>query len=334
MKIAVLAGGVSPEHDVSMRSGRLVASALARRGHKVALCDVMLSVKEQKSVSFGASPDEEGSPPLAVRRSGAVGDFAVGDGVIDLCKSADVCFLALHGGAGEDGHIQALLDSFGIVYTGSGMAACHSAMDKYISKLICRDAGLAVPRGAVVRRGDKLPEVKFPAVIKPCSAGSSVGVSFADCESDAIDALSVAFEFEDRVLIEEKIAGREFSVSVLGGRALPSVEIIPHGGAYDFLSKYKSGMTDEICPGRLTPDEETKLGRLALASHEALGLSDFSRSDFIYNENKNIFFYLETNSLPGMTENSLMPLAARRIGIEYGELCETICALALERKKK
>lgn len=332
MKIAVLAGGISPEHDVSMRSGRLVASALARRGHKVALCDVMLHVKEQKSASFGASPDDEQSPPT-VKRVGSVGN-AVGDGVIELCKSADVCFLALHGGAGEDGHVQALLDSFGIVYTGSDMAACHSAMDKYISKLICRDAGLAVPRGFVVRRGKNLPKIKYPAVIKPCSCGSSVGVSFADDEKELGTALFAAFEFEDRVLIEEKIAGREFSVSVLGGRALPSVEIIPHGGAYDFLSKYKSGMTDEICPGRLTPDDENKLGALALKAHESLGLSDFSRSDFIFDENKNTFFYLESNALPGMTENSLMPLAARRIGIEYGELCEKICALALERKKK
>ena len=334
MKIAVLAGGVSPEHDVSMGSGRLVSSALARRGHDVALCDVMLPVKEQKSAFFGAAHDDEISHPPKVKRIGAVGNFAFGDGVIDLCKSADVCFLALHGGAGEDGHIQALLDSFGIVYTGSSMAACHSAMDKYISKLICRDAGLDVPRGAVVRRGDKLPNITYPAVIKPCSAGSSVGVSFADGEGKVEDALSVAFEFEDRVLIEEKIAGREFSVSVLGGRALPSVEIIPHGGAYDFLSKYKSGMTDEICPGRLSPDEEKQLGRAALTAHEALGLSDFSRSDFIFDENKRIFFYLETNALPGMTKNSLMPLAARRVGIDYGELCETICALALERKKK
>lgn len=332
MKIAVLAGGVSPEHDVSMRSGRLVASALARRGHKVALCDVMLPVKEQKSATFGASPDGEQSPPT-VKRIGSVGN-AVGDGVIELCKSADVCFLALHGGAGEDGHIQALLDSFGIVYTGSGMAACHSAMDKYISKLICREAGLAVPRGSVVRREENPPKIKYPAVIKPCSCGSSVGVSFADDEKELGAALFAAFEFEDRVLIEEKIAGREFSVSVLGGRALPSVEIIPHGGTYDFLSKYKSGMTDEICPGRLSPDDENKLGALALKAHEALGLSDFSRSDFIFDENKNTFFYLETNALPGMTENSLMPLAARRVGIEYGELCEKICALALERKKK
>lgn len=336
MKIAVLAGGISPEYDVSIESGRLIAKALASRGHTVALCDIARPVMVQPRAVFGGDPAifDAGAPTLpTVKRAGDFSCVLIGDGVIDLCKSADVCFLALHGGAGEDGHVEALLDCFGIAYTGSPMAACHAAMDKQISKLICREAGITVPRGVIVKRGDVLPPVAPPAVIKPCSCGSSVGVSFVD-GGDISAALDAAFEFEDRVMIEEKIAGREFSVSVLGGRALPSVEIIPHGGTYDFLSKYKSGMTDEICPGRLTPDDENKLGALALKAHESLGLSDFSRSDFIFDENKNTFFYLETNALPGMTENSLMPLAARRVGIEYGELCEKICALALERKKK
>lgn len=335
MKIAVLAGGVSPEHDVSMKSGRLIAKALAARGHKVALCDVALPVSAQPRAAFGGDLDgdfQESAP--IIRRAAEFGKNAVGDGVIELCKSADVCFLALHGGAGEDGHFEALLDCFGIAYTGSCMAACHAAMDKYISKLICKDAGITVPRGIIVKKGEKIQRVDLPAVVKPCSCGSSVGVSIVADENALASALDAAFEFEGRVLIEEKIAGREFSVSVLGGRALPSVEILPHGGRYDFQSKYQSGLTDEICPGRLSKEEESEIERLALKAHEALGLGDYSRSDFILSEKTKTFYYLETNALPGMTENSLMPLAAREVGMEYGELCEKICALALERKKK
>lgn len=332
MKIAVLAGGVSPEHDVSMNSGARIAKALSSRGHDAALCDISKPVSEQPLAAFGGGFDDVPKTEPTVRRAGDFHGNAVGDGVIDLCRRADLCFLALHGGAGEDGHIEALLDCFGIKYTGSSMAACRAAMDKYISKLICREAGIPVPRGAVVRRGGKMPRVIFPAVVKPCSCGSSVGVSFASDEKELAAALDGAFEFEEHVLIEEKIAGREFSVSVLGGQALPSVEILPRGGKYDFDSKYQSGMTDEICPGRLSPDEEKEIERLALTAHEALGLGDYSRSDFILSEETKTFYYLETNALPGMTENSLMPLAAREVGMEYGELCEKICALALERK--
>jgi len=336
MKIAVLAGGISPEHDVSIESGRLIAKALASRGHTVALCDIARPLSIQPRAVFGGDPAifDAGAPTLpTVKRAGDFSCELIGDGVIDLCKSADVCFLALHGGAGEDGHVEALLDCFGIAYTGSPMAACHAAMDKQISKLICREAGITVPRGVIVKRGDELPPVAPPAVIKPCSCGSSVGVSFVD-GGELSAALDAAFEFEDRVMIEEKIAGREFSVSVVGGRALPSVEILPRGGKYDFESKYRAGMTDEICPGRLSKEEESEIGRLALTAHKALGLGDYSRSDFILSEERKIFYYLETNALPGMTESSLMPLAARCVGIEYGELCEMICALALERKKK
>lgn len=337
MKIAVLAGGVSPEHDVSMRSGQMIAKALSSRGHDVALCDIARPVSDQPCAAFGGGMaifDAYAPEAPTVKHASDFRGELIGEGVIDLCKSADVCFLALHGGAGEDGHVQALLECFGITYTGSSMAACHAAMDKQISKLICKEAGICVPRGAVIKRGDKLPPIALPAVIKPLSCGSSVGVSFVDGGDGIAAALDAAFEFEDRVLIEEKIVGREFSVSVLGGRALPSVEIVPHGGKYDFQSKYRAGMTDEICPGRLSEDEESEIGRLAKTAHKALGLSDYSRSDFILSEERKTFYYLETNALPGMTESSLMPLAARAVGIKYGELCEMICALALERKTK
>lgn len=334
MKILVLAGGISPEHDVSMRSGALAAEALSRLGHSVALCDISSPVSAQKCARFGCDIKCESAIPArpapgTETKSGRL----VGDGVIELCLDADVCFLALHGGMGEDGHAQATLDEYGITYTGSSMESCHSAMDKYISKLICREAGVTVPRGKLLKKGDNAGDVPFPAVIKPCTCGSSVGVHFAESADELKTAIEEAFCHGDRVLVEEKITGREFSVSVLNDAALPPVEIITHGGFYDFESKYQFGMTDDVCPANVTEKERNELSRLALLAHKALGMRDFSRSDFIMTGDGAIY-YLETNALPGLTENSLFPRAAAAVGIGYGELCEKICAMALERTKK
>ena len=334
MKIAVLAGGFSPEHDVSMASGALVAEALAKRGHSVALCDVGLPVSDQPCAVYGGAGAFKNGSPIAptAQNADTHGGRLIGDGVFELCEEADVVFTALHGGAGEDGHIQAALELLGVKFTGSDMASCHAAMDKYISKLICGAAGLDVPPSVIIKKGGGTPAVRFPAVIKPRSCGSSIGVSFV-YSADALEkALADAFEYESDVIVEKKIDGREFSVSVLGDAALPSVEILPKSGVYDFSSKYVDGLTDEICPGRLSSSEEKEIGRLALTAHRALGLGDYSRSDFIYGDGK--FYYLETNALPGLTENSLLPKAAMAVGLTYGELCEKICAMALERKKK
>jgi len=338
MKIAVLAGGLSPEHDVSMASGALVANALKARGHFVALCDVYLPVPIPPCAMFSGTEEFKYEIPpeptsMSKMRQMYADGRLIGDGVVELCRESDVVFTALHGGAGEDGHIQAMLEMLGIPFTGSDMASCRVAIDKHISKLICHAVGIETPPCVVVKNGEDVPHIEFPAVIKPCSCGSSVGMTFVYESGDIKNALDCAFRYEDRVMIEKKIDGREFSVSVLGSRALPSVEILPRGGTYDFLSKYKSGLTEEICPGRLDEIEEDEIERLALAAHNALGLGDYSRSDFIYG-NDGRFYYLETNALPGMTNNSLLPMAARAVGIEYGELCEKICVLAYERKKK
>lgn len=339
MKIAVLAGGLSPEHDVSMTSGALVANALAKKGHSVALCDVYRPTKRQLRAVFDDtgrfSKDVPLSPPsISDMRAEYDNGRLIGDGVLDLCLEADLVFLALHGGMGEDGRMQAVLQSYGIPYTGSDFSACHSAMDKNISKLLCRSVGMSVPSAVIAKRGEDTKDIKFPVVIKPCSCGSSVGVSFADNESELSSALCAAFEYEDSVMIEERISGREFSVPVLGEAALPSVEIVPKSGTYDFSSKYQNGMTDEICPSRLTKEEENEIERLALLAHRTLGLYGVSRSDFILDEKEHKFYYLETNALPGMTKNSLMPKAAMTAGIEYADLCEKICELAIERNKK
>ena len=337
MKIAVLAGGYSYEHDVSMMSGTLVSNALMSLGHEVALCDVYRPVSSQPHAKFTKNTVFEYSIPekptdLQEMKKESLDGNLIGNGVLDLCRSADITFVALHGGMGEDGRIQAVLESFGIRFTGSSFGACCLSMDKHVSKAICEREGIPMMPSTLYKKGDPLPSVKYPAVIKPRSCGSSIGVSFVYSESELIAAVDNAFLYEEYVLIEEKAEGREFSVSVLGGKALPSVEIVPHGDMYDFKRKYQPGETDEICPSSLSPEEEKEIGRLALLAHNALGLSDYSRSDFIYDTKTNNFIYLETNALPGLTRQSLLPLSAGAVGISYEALCIKICELALERK--
>lgn len=337
MKIAVLAGGFSYERDVSMMSGTLVSNALMSLGHEVALCDVCRPVFSQPHAKFTKNTILEYSIPESPpdpheMKNGSPDGNLIGSGVIELCRSADLAFVALHGGMGEDGRIQAVLESFGIAFTGSSFGACCLSMDKYVSKAICQREGIPTMPSVLYKKGERLPSVKYPAVIKPRSCGSSIGVSFVFSESELKSAVDKAFLYEDHVLIEEKAEGREFSVSVLGGKALPSVEIVPHGDMYDFKHKYQPGKTDEICPSSLSPEEEKEIGRLALSAHNALGLSDYSRSDFIYDKKRNEFIYLETNALPGLTRQSLLPLSAGAAGISYEALCDTICRLALERK--
>ena len=337
MKIAVLAGGYSYEYDVSMMSGTLAANALMSLGHEVALCDVYRPISSQPHAKFTKDTVLEYSIPEALpnlheMKNESPDGNLIGSGVIELCRSADLTFVALHGGMGEDGRIQAVLESFGIKFTGSSFGACCLSMDKYVSKAICQGYGIPTMPAVLYKKGEPLPSVKYPSVIKPRSCGSSIGVSFVYNEDELRSASDNAFLYEEHVLIEEKAEGREFAVSILDGKALPSVEIVPHGDMYDFKRKYQPGETDEICPSSLSPREEKEIGRLALLAHNALGLSSYSRSDFIYDKKKNEFIYLETNALPGLTRQSLLPLSASVNGISYEALCEKICELALERK--
>lgn len=342
MKIAVLAGGLSPEREVSLSSGSLIANALAERGYEVALADVYLG-------TGGKTPDElfssngkyshtipEDPPDLdALEKQADIGRRLIGHGIAALVNAADVVFLAMHGGMGENGQLQAYLDCLGIKYTGSGYAACLAAMDKNLSKTIFRAAGVPTAdwiytstQEAFSRRN----EIKFPCVIKPCSCGSSVGVTMVDTADMLESALVAAEKYEKSILIEDKLCGREFSVGILGGKALPPIEIKPIGeGFYDFTKKYQSGMTLEICPAPLTKGECARLSFLAEKAHAALGLGDYSRIDFILDEEKKDFFCLEANTLPGMTPMSLLPQEAAAAGISYGELCEKIALTALNK---
>lgn len=342
MKIAVLAGGLSPEREVSLSSGSLIANALSKCGHEVALADVYLG-------TCGKTPNElfgkngkysytipEDPPDLdALKKQANIGERLIGDGIAELVQSADVVFLAMHGGMGENGQLQAYLDCLGIKYTGSGYAACLAAMDKNLSKTIFRAAGVPTADWiyASADEAQAISEkIKLPCVIKPCSCGSSVGVTMVEERSQLRSALEAAKKYEDKVIIEDKLCGREFSVGILGGKALPPIEIKPLGeGFYDFTKKYQSGLTLEICPAPLSDAECERLSFLAEKAHRALGLGDYSRIDFIFDESKNDFFCLEANTLPGMTPMSLLPQEAAAKGISYEELCEKIALTAYNK---
>ncbi len=347
MKIAVIAGGLSPERDVSLSSGALIANALVRRGHRVAMADLFfgLTVPADPDTLFRTEadytysiPDRE--PDLdAVRASRKNGDqqSQIGEGILSLCRNADLVFLALHGAAGENGQFQALLDLYGIRYTGSGYTGALLAMDKEISKRMMCAKGILTPDWVSFSPSDLTDtrrcariageKIGYPCVVKPACCGSSIGVSIVDGESDLVPALLNASLYRDTVLVEKKISGREFSVGILDNSYLPPIEIIPLQGFYDYKNKYQSGMTREICPAPLSPQQTEKMGQAALDVHHALRLGSYSRVDFIMEENTGDFYALEANTLPGMTPSSLLPQEAAAAGIDYDSLCDRIASL-------
>lgn len=295
MRIMVLYGGESDEREVSLHSGARVASALQARGHQV------------------------------MRVDHRAGHFAC---LLDDMRRADAIFLALHGGFGEDGSLQAALEKEGILhYTGSDPRGAALAMEKSAAKLRVAAKGVPVAKGVVLESALPNPPVPFPVVLKPRSGGSSVGLRFARSQRE----WRKLAPFEG-MLCEEYLPGKEYTVGVLDGRALPAVEIRPIGGAYDYEHKYTLGASEELCPAPLPEPKARRLSQLALTAFEALGLRDYARIDFREDGMQNPRF-LEANTLPGMTETSLFPLAAVTAGIGFSELCERMAVLAAKRKK-
>ncbi len=347
MKIAVLAGGYSPERNVSLCSGTLISAALIRKGHKVAFADVYVGIKDRSVSIDGLFTDKEPPVPTitetepdleALKAENSGQNELIGEGILELCRAADVVFLALHGGMGENGQLQATLDNMAVTYTGSGYIGCLLSMDKDISKKILAGEGIEVPFGVTgiaseLNAEEVAKRTGFPCVVKPCSAGSSVGVSIVNTVSELETALAAAGVHEDRVIVEGFVAGREFSVGVLGGKALPAIEIIPKEGFYDYKNKYQSGMTTEICPAELTEDEAKAAGELAVAVFNALRMDCYARVDMILDKTRNKFVCLEANALPGMTPMSLMPQEAKADGIDYDTLCDTIVSLATKKSR-
>lgn len=347
MNIVVLAGGLSTERDVSITSGTMVASALRKRGHRVVLLDVFMGYEHDAcdvEALFEQGYDftenlgvREIIPDLkkvkAQRRDQS--DRFLGEHVEEICRFADISFLALHGDNGENGRLQATFDLLGIKYTGSGYLGSAVAMNKGITKSIFVSHGVNTPNGECFKAEDKengrlLEWNTFPCVVKPCSGGSSVGVSIVENKESFLKAMDDAFVYETEVLVEQYISGREFSVGVIDGKALPIIEIIPKEGFYDYVNKYQAGKTEEICPARL--DEETTkfLQSQAEKAFNALQLEAYARIDFLLDKDGNSFS-LEANTLPGMTSASLIPQEAAAAGIGYEELCDKIIEVSLKK---
>ena len=346
MNILVLAGGLSPERDVSLTSGSLIANALVRRGHRVLLLDLYAGIEatEPYDALFTDKADHtykvsEAEPDLdAVRAMYDNHGAMIGKNVIELARFADVVFLALHGAMGENGQLQATLDTHGIEhYTGSGYIGSLLAMDKMLSKRLMEAQGIPTPEWLDYDLENDTPAriaetVGFPCVVKPCACGSSCGVSIVDNEAELAPALEYAKKYGQSVLVERKVTGREFSLGILDGMALPPIEIIPLNGWYDYKNKYQSGSTKEVTPAEISPEETAEMSEWALKVFRCLGLDAYSRIDFLLEEGTNRFYVLEANTLPGMTPTSLMPQEAAVVGIEYDELCDRIAALAAKKK--
>ena len=339
MNIAVLAGGYSHERDVSLTSASLISNALIDEGHKICLCDVYLGCDiKDKEVMFTDTKTEihkiENSVPDldALKAQSGNGDALIGKNVIELCKMADVVFLALHGSMGENGQLQATLDNFGIKYTGSGYVGSLLAMDKDITKKLFKFSGVVTPEWIRCERDANIDEIiekiGFPCVVKPTSSGSSVGISLVADKEELVRALDVAVKYEDSIIVEKQIIGREFTVGVLDGEVLPVIEIIPTEGFYDYENKYQAGKTKEICPAQISESLKEKLSEQTLLAFKTLRLSGYARFDFLADENENTYC-LEANTLPGMTPTSLLPQMAAAVGISYGKLCTKIIETAL-----
>jgi D-alanine-D-alanine ligase len=347
MKILVLAGGLSPERNVSLSSGSMVCQALRDRGHRAALVDLFFGLEgftgTMDALYDAPIPEalkrvDPHAPDLAQIRASRKDQSpsAIGPGVLELCRDADIVYLALHGTCGEDGRIQATLDLLGVPYTGSGCMPSAIAMDKDMTKRLVADR-VTTPRWEAVTVTEEnlqalTEQTILPVVIKPIASGSSIGVYIANTREELRDALEESRKLGGRTVLEQYIQGREIQVAILDGKALPSIEIIPKVGFYDYENKYQPGAALEVCPAEIPPEWEKAVGEAALEVFRALELSVYSRADFIVTEDGTPYF-LEINTLPGMTPTSLVPQEAAAAGIDYGTLCETIIQKSLEARK-
>lgn len=351
MKIVVLAGGLSTERDVSFQTGGRVSKALRENGHQVILLDVFMGYSDKPEdltgifdradeVSIQVEGIPEVAPDLAKIRAQRKdqSDNFFGPNVIELCQMADIVFLALHGENGENGKLQAAFDLLGIRYTGSGYLSSALAMDKSRAKQLFQMNRIPTPKGISLKKGDEACSAKalglsLPCVIKPCCGGSSIGVSIVQTEAEFAEALEEAFRWEDHLIIEEYVEGREFSVGVICNQALPVIEIAPVEGFYDYKNKYKAGSAVETCPANLPEDISAQMQHYAEEVTRVLGLDTYSRMDFMLSS-ENEIFCLEANTLPGMTPTSLLPQEAAAVGINFNQLCEKLIEISLQKYQK
>jgi len=337
MNIAVLLGGNSAEREVSFASGEAIARALLENNHNIFLIDPAmgaghLNLNEptlQKDVSTRPPTLEELPKNSSARIIEAIEYVAE--------QAVDLVFIGLHGGAGEDGRVQSLLDLAGIPYTGSGYLACALAMNKIVSKRLFEHQGIPTAPWMFVRTEEmnvaaikeSLREtLSYPVVVKPGDQGSTVGLTIVQEEGDLERALEVAGNYSNDILIEKYIPGREMTVAILGDRPLPVIEIKPKHGIYDYECKYQSGMTTYEVPANISEELRDQLQEMALRSHSSLGCRHYSRVDFRVDDQDNPFC-LEVNTLPGMTKTSLVPKAAKAFGLSFPQLIQQIVDLAV-----
>ena len=294
-------GGASTEREISLKTGKTIYAALRRRGYRASAIDV------------------DASLPWVLRR-----------------KNIDVAFLALHGPGGEDGTVQGLLDVLGIPYTGSGVRASAVGMDKSMTKALVEREGVPVAPGISIHKGQGTAapkNLKWPLVVKPVDQGSTVGVSIVHTAEQWKSALRRAWRQGSVIVVESFIPGREIAVSVLDGKALPTVEIVAPGGFYDYAAKYEKAETRYLCPSPLTKFQDRQVRELAVRSYKVLGCEGAARVDFRLNS-KGRPFFLEINTIPGMTERSLLPMAAAQAGMNYEALTERILQSAIKGKSQ
>lgn len=338
MKITVLCGGISTERAVSLKTSSRVADALQKKGHEVIMIDVFLGADAVPDFSiqhdFFAQAEE-----LKQRTSEITDELKkeyglMGPNVFASCKAADVVFIGLHGENGEDGKIQAVFEEASIAYTGSDSKSSAIAMSKAKTKEMVSPY-IEMPKGIVLHKDSaeeviKERNIKAPLVIKPSNGGSSVGVLLVMDDAEFEEALEEDFQYDDTVLVEEYIKGRELTQAVLDGVALPPVEICPNTDEwYDYENKY-NGKTLEICPAEIPEDVLKEMSEKSVKFGEILGLSVYYRIDYLLAEDGKLYA-LEANSLPGMTETSLVPQEAEAVGISYPELCEKIIQISLKK---
>ena len=340
----VLAGGLSPERQVSLVSGQSICRALRELGHRAVLVDMFLGLEGQEDIFSGpAGPLEDEviraqEPDLeAVRRQRRDGSPSLfGPGVLDACARADAVFLGLHGECGEDGRVQAAFDLLGIPYTGSGHLASGMAMNKAVTKLFMERSGvLTAPWRELAYTREDIPrltgELPLPCAVKTINGGSSLGMALPDTREELAGALEEMLRYGGHVIVEPKLRGRDITVGVLGDAYLPAVEMIPREGAYfDYEAKYQSGGSQEVCPAPITEEQWRAMGEATLRLHRALGLRAYSRADFIL-DSEGRAWCLEINTLPGMTPASLLPKEAAAAGLSYPQLCQRILELSLDK---
>ena len=331
MRVTVLTGGATAERTVAFAGAAQVVSALRGRGHTVYVVDIaggLLAEDDEARLlraEVGTTPPGDLAELVAAERHMLAEELAG----LPVVQGADVLFLVVHGGAGEGGLLQAVLEVIGVPYTGSGPLGSALAVDKDLSKRLFRAARVSVPEWlmAPATAEEIKKAVGWPAIVKPSNGGSTIGLTLVRGPKELDAAVRLARQYDDEVMIEQFIPGREVTVGVLGDTALPVGEIVPRHELFDYECKYTPGMSEETFPARLPPRVAAGLQEAALAAHRALKLGGYSRVDFRLAAEGDIFC-LEANNLPGLTGTSLFPQAARAAGIGYAEMCERICALA------